>query len=162
MLPSGVEEGVMLAVAPVVETERAAGRSGGTLSDEGTVEVGLEGKGGDEGDGLSKGVSLSSPSGVDAAESAMAGSVNECLWSNCWLPATAGSRKDSRGTYPETIDVVVIVKRANSNQVTVPPQSSADVDLAICGRLMRSSRRCWPHARVAVRCYQDCGGSKCQ
>lgn len=71
MFPSGVEEGVMLAVAPV-DTERAAGRSRGTLSDEGTGEVGLEGKGGDEGDGLSKGVSLSSPSGVDTAESAIA------------------------------------------------------------------------------------------
>jgi len=70
IFPSGVEEGVMLAVAPVVEAVRAAGRSG-TLSDKGTVELGLEGKGGDEGDGLSKGVSLSSPSGVDAAESAM-------------------------------------------------------------------------------------------
>jgi hypothetical protein len=72
MLPSGVEEGVMLAVAPVVDWERAAGRSGGTLSEEGAGEVGLEGKGGEDGDGLSKGVSLSSASGVDAAESAMA------------------------------------------------------------------------------------------
>ena len=71
MFPSGVEEGVMLAVAPVVTLERAAGRSG-TLSDEGEVAEGLEGKGGEDGEGLSKGVSLSSPSGVDAAESAMA------------------------------------------------------------------------------------------
>lgn len=74
MFPKGVDEGVMLAVAPVVETERTAGRSG-TLSEEGTVEEGLEGKGGDEGDGLSKGVSESSASGVDAGESAMAETV---------------------------------------------------------------------------------------
>lgn len=66
ILPSGVDEGVMLDVAPVVTLERAAGRSG-TLSDEG-----LEGKGGEDGDGLSKGVSLSSPSGVVMGESAMA------------------------------------------------------------------------------------------
>ena len=72
MFPSGVDEGVMLAVAPEVTLARAAGRSG-TLSDEGLVEEGLEGKGGEDGDGLSKGVPLSSPSGVDAAESAIAG-----------------------------------------------------------------------------------------
>ena len=71
MFPSGVEEGVILAVAPVVTLERTVGRSG-TLSDEGVVEEGLEGKGGEDGEGLSKGVSLNSPSGVDAAESAIA------------------------------------------------------------------------------------------
>ena len=60
-----------VAVVPVVEMERAEGRSG-TLSEEGIVELGLEGKGGEDGGGLSKGVSLSSLSGVDAAESAMA------------------------------------------------------------------------------------------
>lgn len=70
MLPRGVDDGVMLAVAPVVTLERGEGRS--TLSDEGVTAEGLEGKGGEDGDGLSKGVSLSSPSGVDAAESAMA------------------------------------------------------------------------------------------
>lgn len=89
MFPSGVEEGVMLAVAPVVTLERAAGRSG-TLSDDGLEEVGLEGKGGEDGEGLSKGVSLSSPSGVDAAESAMAVESEWCL--DIWQPATAGSR----------------------------------------------------------------------
>lgn len=71
MFPSGVEEVVILAVAPVVTLARAAGRSG-TLIDEEIVAEGLDGKGGEDGEGLSNGVSLSSPSGVDAAESAMA------------------------------------------------------------------------------------------
>ena len=68
-MPSGVDEGVMVAV-PVVAAERAEGRSEAAGGEE-TLEVGLEGKGGDEGDGLSKGVSESSPSGVEAVESAM-------------------------------------------------------------------------------------------
>lgn len=71
MLPSGVEDVVMLAVAPVVTLERGEGRSG-TLAGEEVFEEGLEGKGGEDGEGLSKGVSLSSPSGVDAGESAIA------------------------------------------------------------------------------------------
>jgi hypothetical protein len=71
MFPRGVEEVVMLAVAPVVTLARTAGRSG-TWFDEEVVAEGLDGKGGEDGEGLSKGVSLSSPSGVDAAESAMA------------------------------------------------------------------------------------------
>jgi hypothetical protein len=68
MLPSGVEEIVMFAVAPEVESERAAGRSG-TGSEGGTSERGLEDMGGDEGEGASKGDSGSnSPSGVEAVE----------------------------------------------------------------------------------------------
>jgi len=82
MFPSGVDDGVMLAVAPVVTLERAAGRSG-TLSDEGEETDGLEGKGGEDGEGLSKGVSLSSPSGVDAGESAIA-EVGEWLSWRGW------------------------------------------------------------------------------
>jgi len=50
----------------------------------------------------------------------------------CWLAAIAGSRKNSRRVYQETRDVVMIDKRADSNQVTMPPQSSAEVDLKIC------------------------------
>lgn len=89
MFPSGVDEGVMLGVAPVVTLERAAGRPG-TLSDEGAADEGLEGKGGEVGEGLSKGVSLSSPSGVEAAESGIA---ETRVWSSkmCWQPAPAGS-----------------------------------------------------------------------
>jgi hypothetical protein len=70
MLPSGVDEGVMVAV-PVVAAERTEGRPAEAGGEE-TLEVGLEGKGGDEGEGVSKGVSESSPSGVEAVESAMA------------------------------------------------------------------------------------------
>jgi hypothetical protein len=67
----------MVAV-PVVAAERAEGRP----ADEGggeTLEVGLEGKGGDEGEGVSKGVSESSPSGVEAVESAMADDGEGCV-----------------------------------------------------------------------------------
>lgn len=91
-MPRGVDDGVMLAVAPVVTLERAAGRS--TLGDEGEAAEGLDGKGGEDGDGLSKGVSLSSPSGVDAAESAMA-EASDCP-GEIWQPATAGSRAAGR------------------------------------------------------------------
>ena len=74
MLPSGVEENVIFAVAPEVETERTAGRSGARGESE-ALEEGLEGAGGDDGEGESKGVSGSnSPSGVDAVE-AMAADV---------------------------------------------------------------------------------------
>lgn len=66
MLPSGVEEKVMLAVAPEVDMDRTGGRSEkGEAEDEG-----LEGASGEDGEGVSKGVSESkSPSGVDAVES---------------------------------------------------------------------------------------------
>lgn len=80
MLPRGVDDGVILAVAPVVTLVRGVGRS--TLNDEGETAEGLEEKGGEEGEGLSKGVSLSSPSGVDAAESAMAEESEEVSQDN--------------------------------------------------------------------------------
>ena len=77
MLPSGVEEDVMFAVAPDVDTVRGRGRSADRWSGEGASAVGLEGAGGEEGasegEGLSKTVSEStSTSGVDGFESAMA------------------------------------------------------------------------------------------
>jgi hypothetical protein len=84
MLPSGVDEGVMVAV-PVVAAERTEGRPAEAGGEE-TLEVGLEGKGGDEGEGVSKGVSESSPSGVEAVESAMADEERErAAW--CVVPA---------------------------------------------------------------------------
>jgi hypothetical protein len=61
MLPRGVEEKVMFAVAPEVETVRGMGRSPGE-SNEGAAsleEEGLEGAAGDEGEGEPKGVSES-------------------------------------------------------------------------------------------------------
>lgn len=69
MLPRGVEEGVMLAAAPLVDRERMAGRSADNDLAE-ALEVGLDGVGGEEGEGKgeSKGVSASK-SGVDAVES---------------------------------------------------------------------------------------------
>jgi hypothetical protein len=68
MLPSGVDEKVMFAVAPEVDTERTAGRSGASVEGE-ALAGGLEGTGGEEGEGVSKGVSESmSASGVDALE----------------------------------------------------------------------------------------------
>lgn len=72
MFPSGVDEAVMAAVLPGVDIERVAGwREGETLA------VGLEGAGGDEGEGVSKGVSESkSASGVEAVEAmGLAGQV---------------------------------------------------------------------------------------
>lgn len=76
-MPSGVEEDVMFAVAPDVDTVRGRGRSADRWSGEGASAVGLEGAGGEEGagegEGLSKTVSEStSMSGVDGFESAMA------------------------------------------------------------------------------------------
>jgi hypothetical protein len=63
MLPRGVDEDVMLAVAPDEEAFRGAGRSADGSSSEGASAEGLEGTG--EGEGLSKTVSEStSPSGV--------------------------------------------------------------------------------------------------
>jgi hypothetical protein len=73
MFPSGVEEGVMFAVAAEVETDRGMGRSANRLLGEEGLADGLEGAAGDEGvgegEGLSKAPSESvSASGVDALE----------------------------------------------------------------------------------------------
>jgi hypothetical protein len=74
ILPRGVEENVILAVAPVVECERTAGRSGRRCEDEAS-EGGLEDKGGDEGEAAPRGESWSkSPSGVEAADVMAVGS----------------------------------------------------------------------------------------
>lgn len=68
ILPRGVEEGVMPAVAPPVEMERTAGRSADKCVGE-ALAAGLDGAGGEEGDGESKGVSESkSASGVVTVE----------------------------------------------------------------------------------------------
>lgn len=69
MLPRGVEEKVMLVVvAPEVEAERTGGRLG-ERSEGGDSEVGLEDFGGEDGEGVSKGVSESiSASGVEAVD----------------------------------------------------------------------------------------------
>jgi hypothetical protein len=48
-----------------------------------------------------------------------------------WQPATAGSR--GAGRVAEGRGAVVIDKRADCNQVTMPPQRRAEGDLAICG-----------------------------
>jgi hypothetical protein len=68
MLPSGVDDEVMLAVAPdVVDADRGGGRSAARRSGEEAFSVGLEAAG--EGEGLSKTVSEStSASGVDGLE----------------------------------------------------------------------------------------------
>jgi len=57
MLPRGVEEKVMFAVAPAVEVVRAIGRSGASRAE--ALDEGLEGVGGDDGEGEPKGVSES-------------------------------------------------------------------------------------------------------
>lgn len=60
MLPRGVEEKVIFAVAPDVETVRGMGRSpGGSNEGAALEEEGLEGAAGDEGEGEPKGVSES-------------------------------------------------------------------------------------------------------
>jgi hypothetical protein len=68
MFPSGVDEDVMLAVAPdVVEADRGGGRSADWGSGEEASAVGLEGA--DEGEGLSNTLSDStSASGVEGFE----------------------------------------------------------------------------------------------
>ena len=68
MLPSGVDDGVMFAVAPVVDTERAGGRP--SVGDVG-ARLGLPSvvAAGEEGEGEPKGLSESKSSlGVEAAE----------------------------------------------------------------------------------------------
>lgn len=74
ILPSGVDEGVMLAVAPLVETERTGGRPsvGEPVARLGRTSRPL---GGEEGEGEPKGPSesKSSPLGVEAAESMVGG-----------------------------------------------------------------------------------------
>jgi len=76
ILPSGVDEDVMLVVAPVVDAVRGGGRSADRETS--AKASGLEGAGGEsgagEGEGLSKTVSESTSStpGVDGLESAMA------------------------------------------------------------------------------------------
>ena len=68
ILPSGVDEGVMPAVAPPVDMERTAGRSTDKCVGE-ALATGLDGAGGEDGDGESKGVSESkSASGVDTVD----------------------------------------------------------------------------------------------
>lgn len=68
ILPSGVDEGVMPAVAPPVDIERTAGRSADKCVGE-ALATGLDGAGGEEGDGESNGVSESkSASGVEAVD----------------------------------------------------------------------------------------------
>lgn len=119
----------MLAVAPVVTLPRTEGRSG-TLSAEGDEADGLEGKGGEDGDGLSKGVSLSSASGVDAGESAIA-EVGERLSGRWWQPAPAGSwsavgAEDRRWSAERA--AVAIDKRADSYQVTRPRRGERAAD----------------------------------
>jgi nicotinamide mononucleotide (NMN) deamidase PncC len=56
MLPKGVEEGVMFAVAPVVDTDRGGGRSADRWVDEASA-VGLDGAGGEDGEGEARGLS---------------------------------------------------------------------------------------------------------
>jgi hypothetical protein len=76
MLPRGVEEKVMFAVAADVEDERTAGRLG--ERSEGVAFEGLEGSAGDDGEGESKGEGESnSPSGVVTGE-AMAEEGSAC------------------------------------------------------------------------------------
>lgn len=147
ILPRGVDEGVMLAVAPVVTLVRAEGRS--TLSAEGETAEGLEGKGGEDGEGLSKGVSLSSPSGVEAAESAMAeSSERETVLGRVYCGVEEGQGEMQRTEEGSSNGQN---KRADCYQVTMPPQRRAEGDLlAICGcdEVERTLRA----PRVAVRC----------
>jgi hypothetical protein len=84
MLPSGVEEGVMFAVAPVVDTDRGGGRSADRKLDDEALAEGLDGASGEdgagEGEGLSKAVSESiSASGVDALEAIARGGKSRGL-----------------------------------------------------------------------------------
>lgn len=86
ILPNGVEENVILAVAADVDTEWPPGRGrwSGDRREGEALTGGLVGIGGEDGEGESKGVSESySPSGVDAAES-IAAEVS------VWLPSISG------------------------------------------------------------------------
>jgi hypothetical protein len=92
MLPSGVEEKVMFAVAAEVETEWGAprGRCSGERCEWEALASGLEGKGGDDGEGEPRGESSYSASGVDAAESMAAVVVSVVEGSVCGLISGAG------------------------------------------------------------------------
>jgi len=79
ILPSGVDEGVMLAVAPLVDMERTDGRCGSTAEAGDRLGRGSEGVGedgdGEEGEGEPKGLSESKSSLGVEVEEAMAGWV---------------------------------------------------------------------------------------
>lgn len=71
-VPSGVDEGVIPNVAPPVDVARGPGGRLGSESVGETLAVGLEGVGGDEGEGVSKGPSPSaSASGLVGGEAMM-------------------------------------------------------------------------------------------
>lgn len=78
MLPSGVEEKVMFAVAPEVETEWGPGRGrcSGERSEGEALVGGLEEREGEDGEGEPKGDSTSSTSGVEAVESMAAAAAS--------------------------------------------------------------------------------------
>lgn len=71
MLPSGVEEGVMLVVLGLEIDPRAAGRSAGEWVGEEALLEGLEGSDGDEGEGL--------PNGTSESESALGVVTGEAM-----------------------------------------------------------------------------------
>jgi hypothetical protein len=85
MFPSGVDEGVIFAVAPVVDTLRGGGgRSTDRKPADEALADGLEGASGEdgagEGEGLSKALSESiSASGVDALEAMAMGGKSRGL-----------------------------------------------------------------------------------
>jgi hypothetical protein len=84
MLPNGVEEGVMFAVAPVVDIDRGKGRSTERWEDEEASAKGLKGASGEEGVGEGKGLSKAasesiSASGVDALEAIAIGGKSRGL-----------------------------------------------------------------------------------
>jgi hypothetical protein len=125
MLPSGVDEKVMLAVAPVVEAERGSGRSGDS-SDEG-----LEGAGGDVGEGEPKGVSEStSTSGVVTGESIVEEvSVSLLVDSGLWGCGVVKWERRGRERERERVGIGAAGSRTGRRvRCTVPPRSASGDD----------------------------------
>jgi len=106
MFPSGVEEGVMFAVAPGLDIEaRATGRSADRWFGEEALGVGLDGAGGEDGEdgeGLPKGASEStSTSGVVAGE-AIAIYVSEAMATGLAGRSEGEAQKEGRGDNNES------------------------------------------------------------
>jgi hypothetical protein len=112
MFPSGVEEGVMFAVAPGLErVARAAGRSGADKwVGEEALGVGLVGAGGEDGEGLPKSASESmSASGVVTGE-AMAVCVSR-------LRPLVLARGTRRGQVVRRAEGVVAIEASEQREV---------------------------------------------
>jgi hypothetical protein len=117
MLPSGVDEGVIFVVAPLVDMERTEGRcgsiadAGDRLGRGGSEGVGEEGVG-EEGEGEPKGLSESNSSpGVEVVE-AMAGGMRVVKMGRCYRERDVPPQARVWRPRQDVVVVVVVEVRA--------------------------------------------------